>query len=102
MYLRYIEGVNSLVYDAKKCIGCRICTDVCPHQVLEMNDKKASLFDKDACIECGACAINCPVGAFTVRTGCGCATDVISKLMGNDDGCCGCGMPGEGADTDSY
>jgi ferredoxin len=37
------------------------------------------LADRDACIECGACAGNCPVAALKVDPGVGCATGLINE-----------------------
>lgn len=53
-----------------------------------MSDKKAKIEDRDLCMECGACANNCPVCAITVDTGVGCAAAVImSWLRGNEPSC---------------
>jgi len=68
---RYIENVSSLVLYSEKCIGCGLCTDVCPQNVLEMHGKKAVVVDFDACMECGACVNNCPSGALEVNPGVG-------------------------------
>jgi len=59
-----------------------------------MKDGKAFIAIKDACIECGACAKNCPFGAIDVKAGVGCATAI---LRGGDccepSGCCGGSSP---------
>ena len=87
--LKYLKNVATLRLDQEKCTGCRMCIIVCPQQVFEMNTKKAMITDRDACMECGACARNCPAGAITVKTGVGCATAVInSKLNRTDAACC--------------
>jgi Fe-S-cluster-containing hydrogenase component 2 len=55
----------------------------------------ASLANKEACMECGACQMNCPVDAIRVKSGVGCAAAMIrAALTGGpescDDGsCCG-------------
>ena len=66
--LRYLENSVTLELDAEKCTGCRVCTLVCPHGVFAMADKRAAIVDRGACMECGACALNCATGAIT-RTG---------------------------------
>lgn len=72
MQMQYLKGVAKLDFDEKKCIGCGICIDVCPHEVFAMVDKgKVSIKDKDGCMECGACALNCPVNAVEVKAGVG-------------------------------
>ncbi|MCP3940756.1 MAG: 4Fe-4S dicluster domain-containing protein [Desulfobacteraceae bacterium] len=68
---RHLEDVATLVLDETKCIGCSLCTEVCPHQVLEMHQKKAKIIDFNACMECGACVNNCPSSALTVNPGVG-------------------------------
>lgn len=92
--LRYLENVTTLRLDENLCVGCGECTEVCPHGVLTMNDKKAKLVDPNGCMECGACAINCPVSAVTVNPGVGCAAYIIQTwIKGKEtatcgDGCC--------------
>jgi NAD-dependent dihydropyrimidine dehydrogenase PreA subunit len=68
---RYLENVSSLVLHSEKCIGCGLCTHVCPHNVMEMQERKAVIVDFDACMECGACVNNCPSGALEVNPGVG-------------------------------
>jgi len=91
---RYIDGVATLALNKDKCVGCGLCTTVCPHRVFEIRDKKTVILDFDACMECGACAQNCPAGALTVTPGVGCASYLISawiyKLTGKktEQGCC--------------
>lgn len=87
--LRYLKNVATLKLDQEKCTGCRMCTIVCPHHVFEMNSKKVMIVDRDACMECGACARNCAAGAIFVNTGVGCAAAVInSKLNRTGADCC--------------
>ncbi len=90
--MRYLKGVVTLQLDSEKCIGCRQCHAVCPHRVFEMRNQKAVVVDLDACMECGACALNCPAGALSVDPGVGCAEYIISVwLKGKENASCGCG-----------
>jgi ferredoxin len=68
---RYLEDVATLVLDEQKCIGCGLCTEVCPHAVFEIQEKKARIVDFNACMECGACVSNCPADAISVSPGVG-------------------------------
>jgi NAD-dependent dihydropyrimidine dehydrogenase PreA subunit len=68
---RYLEDVATLVLDEQKCIGCGLCTEVCPHAVFEIQEKKAQIVDFNACMECGACVSNCPADAISVSPGVG-------------------------------
>ena len=65
-----------------------MCTRVCPHAVFALENKRASIVDRDACMECGACAMNCPEDALTVRSGVGCATAVIAQALGRTEASC--------------
>ncbi len=86
--LRYLGRVVALRLDGEACIGCGMCTMVCPHEVFMIEGRKAFIVDRDACIECGACANNCPVHAIGVRTGAGCATGVLLGTLGKEGDCC--------------
>jgi NAD-dependent dihydropyrimidine dehydrogenase PreA subunit len=90
--LRYLEDVVTLDLDSTRCTGCRMCVEVCPHAVFAVNGKKAEIVDRDACMECGACAVNCPVEAIKVEAGVGCAAAVLSGYLPgkNNKASCGC------------
>ncbi len=93
MIWKYIKNGGSLALDIDKCTGCGNCIEVCPHNVFKLLDKKALIVIRDACMECGACRINCPAGAIEVNSGVGCAAAVISGIFGNKSPECGCGGP---------
>jgi ferredoxin len=88
--LRYLENVVTLELDVEKCIGCGMCAVVCPHGVLEVEERKARIVERDACIECGACAGNCPVEALTVKAGVGCASAIINGWLTGEEPSCDC------------
>ncbi len=69
--LRYLDDVSTLQLDQKKCIGCSLCSAVCPQAVFAMKDNKADIVDFNACMECGACVNNCPAKAISVNPGVG-------------------------------
>jgi NAD-dependent dihydropyrimidine dehydrogenase PreA subunit len=86
----YLE--NTLVYTSELCNGCGLCVDVCPHAVFEMEGRKAVLARPQACMECGACRLNCVKGAITVESGVGCANAMIrAALTGRKEASCDCG-----------
>lgn len=88
--LLYLRDAVTLKLDEDKCTGCGACLEVCPHEVLVMNSRRAHIRNRDACMECGACSRNCPFGAVSVNAGVGCAAAVISTLTsGNSGACCG-------------
>jgi ferredoxin len=83
---RYLPSVTTLRLEEELCIGCGLCTTVCPHGVFELSNGKVQLKDRDGCMECGACAHNCPVGALQLTPGVGCASYIIKKwLKGGSD-----------------
>ena len=84
----YLKDVTTLSLDEAKCTGCKTCTKVCPHAVFTIEAKRAKIVDKDACMECGACAKNCKDGAINVTTGVGCANAVINSALGIQGDCC--------------
>ncbi len=89
--LRYLYNVTTLKLDDEKCNGCRMCQTVCPHGVFVVENGKARLSDRDACMECGACARNCLSEAITVQAGVGCAAALLASHLGRSDGHpCGC------------
>ena len=97
MKLKYLKDVTTLAYDAGKCIGCGRCTEVCPHGVFEIADKKAQIIDKDSCMECGACVMNCPKEAIEVNAGVGCAAAIIYSWVTGKEPTCGCSDDNSGS-----
>lgn len=85
---RYLEDVVTLACDQDRCIGCGMCTVVCPHGVFTLQDKKALMSSRNLCMECGACMKNCPTGAITVEAGEGCVRGIINELLGIEGPCC--------------
>jgi NAD-dependent dihydropyrimidine dehydrogenase PreA subunit len=84
------RDLNTLTYDALLCVGCGLCSTVCPHGVFAQEGRKARLVRYGACIECGACQRNCPTGAIEVDSGVGCAQAfIMSALRGKSEPCCG-------------
>ena len=88
----YLKDVVTLELDETKCTGCGMCLTVCPHEVFKMNSKHVMIQNRDACMECGACSLNCPVNAVSVQSGVGCAAAVINGMLGRNGGECCCGL----------
>ncbi|MGQ9683322.1 MAG: 4Fe-4S dicluster domain-containing protein [Anaerolineae bacterium] len=103
-----VSVVNTLVYDPARCTGCGLCADVCPHGVFSAPEpaadgrRRAHLLRPEACMECGACQLNCPSNAIAVESGVGCAAAMIwAALTGSKEVVCGpsCGDPAEATGT---
>jgi NAD-dependent dihydropyrimidine dehydrogenase PreA subunit len=88
--LTYLKNVTTLQLDSEKCTGCTMCSIVCPHAVFAMIEKKSVIRHKDLCMECGACATNCPAGAITVKSGVGCAAGIITGFLRGTEPVCDC------------
>ncbi len=88
--LIYLPDVVTLRLCEETCNGCGMCLKVCPHDVFEMEEKKSHIRRLDYCMECGACAINCPVQAITVNSGVGCAAGILNGILKNTEPVCGC------------
>ncbi|HCW52492.1 MAG TPA: iron-sulfur protein [Clostridium sp.] len=55
---------DKLKIDKSKCIGCGLCSSLCPMDNIEIIDKKAE--PKEKCTMCYRCISNCPKQAITL------------------------------------
>ena len=53
--------------DTEKCIGCGDCVDICPADVLELQDGKSVPVNIEDCIGCGSCVAVCEQRAITME-----------------------------------
>ncbi len=88
--LVYLKDVVTLELDRKRCVGCGMCVQVCPHAVFISRNGTVEIGHRDACMECGACAKNCPAEAIRVKAGVGCAAAVINSALRRKGGACCC------------
>ena len=51
--------------DAGRCTGCGLCLDVCPSDVLALENGSITL-SRESCFGCDHCAAVCPTGAITI------------------------------------
>lgn len=88
--MKTVSRVNTLLYYPKLCTNCGMCSIVCPQSVFAPGETVARLVNRNACIECGACQLNCEAGAIQVEAGVGCAAAMIqAALTGQKEAACG-------------
>ena len=52
---------------SEECTACGTCYDICPGDVLRMDEDKAVVQYPDECWHCGACRLECAFDAITYR-----------------------------------
>ena len=52
------------IINEDECVGCGICVDSCPQEVLEVTRGAAEVVNEDSCIACEDCLEACPMGAI--------------------------------------
>ncbi len=50
----------------KHCVGCKLCTKICAHDAISVQDRKATI-DHSKCVGCGRCIAVCARNAITVN-----------------------------------
>lgn len=51
-------------FDKNECVNCGACMDICPENALDREN--AFFIDRTRCTLCGECAANCPSGALSM------------------------------------
>lgn len=67
--------MSRIIVDESYCKGCGLCVDVCPRQIIALDQQKmtpkgyhpAALTDESQCTGCATCALMCPDVAITVE-----------------------------------
>ena len=67
---------SELLYDPKRCIGCRACEAVCPHSAHSFSPREGHQFNRTACAVCGKCAVACPTQALSL-----CGTEISTERV---------------------
>ncbi|MBR3112085.1 MAG: 4Fe-4S binding protein [Methanobrevibacter sp.] len=111
------EEHRKLAYNSNKCVGCGICTDVCPTSSLRLGplvpiargliEMDLISVNQDSCVFCGLCSVACPFDSLSLSI-----NGEEIKNMGNypkweteskvdDDDCMYCGRCNEICPRDS-
>lgn len=62
-----VEPLSAIV-TPEICVGCGLCTDVCPYKAIELQDKDGqtkAVVTEALCHGCGTCAAACPQHAIS-------------------------------------
>jgi nitroreductase/NAD-dependent dihydropyrimidine dehydrogenase PreA subunit len=60
-----MEDLTKPRLDTDRCTGCGLCIDVCPSDVLALENGTITL-SREGCFGCDHCAAVCPAGAITI------------------------------------
>ena len=70
------EELRQLSYKDSKCVGCGICSDVCPTSSLRLGplvpiargliEMDLISVNEDSCVFCGLCSVACPFDALSL------------------------------------
>jgi NAD-dependent dihydropyrimidine dehydrogenase PreA subunit len=60
------DKVLRIELDYDKCEGLTLCLEVCPKDCFQVDSKlhKATIINKEECVQCGACIVQCPADAL--------------------------------------
>lgn len=58
---------DKAIVDESLCIGCNICTVVCPYGAVKKDEKEIARVNEDLCKGCGVCAARCPQHAISMK-----------------------------------
>ncbi len=61
------QSLISYVINHSKCIGCSVCSKVCPADAIFGELKKPYTIDQSICVTCGACISKCKFNAIEIH-----------------------------------
>ncbi len=61
------KALMHYIIDSHLCVGCTLCSRVCPVDAISGDKKTPHVIDSSLCIKCGACMDKCKFGAISVQ-----------------------------------
>lgn len=61
------KALMHYIIDSHLCVGCTLCSRVCPVDAISGERKTPHAIDSSICIKCGACMEKCKFGAISVQ-----------------------------------
>ena len=57
-----------VVVDSERCIGCKICEQLCPANIFKVVGGKVTIMESNLenCVSCRNCEISCPTGCISM------------------------------------
>ncbi len=58
---------RTILYDRDECVDCGACISICPQDVFSFDADWKLVVDEGKCVLCGKCQLACPHGALTLQ-----------------------------------
>ena len=61
------KDLMEYVINPDTCVGCTLCSRVCPVDAISGDKKQPHVIDTVVCIKCGACMEKCKFNAISIQ-----------------------------------